>query len=398
MNRPLTLYFSSEILLSTGIGIVQYAQPFYFVSHGASDTTVGLLFAINALCGGLCALLLGPAADRIGASKVWKVSSGLLAMSYLLMAVTHTLTLWVCASALTGFSAALLMSTENVVLSSLSKTQEKASIFSKFVAMYMFVIGAGSIISGWLSTGFGFQWALVIGALVALLAMPLRVFVKAPDTIAHAAFRRPSRRIMAMAGYAGLFGLGSALLNQFATLIVHNQLGMSTHLTALVAAGGTFMVSLGSLFVSVLIRKFQRNPTLALSFIASIGLALGLAATRSPLAYSGMYLARTATSAIPGPIVDAAFLDLTPSTDFSQMFGVRVFGTNIGTAGGSYLGGALLGSGSLLWIALLSAAAFAIAGGYLFVLLHRIAQHPDGAAMAMSEASAGIAPETCSNR
>lgn len=374
MSRPLILYFSSEVLLSTGIGIVMYAQPFYFVAHGASDRTVGLLFAVNALCGGFGALLLAPAADRIGASRVWKMTTALLALGYLLIAATHRETLWMLASILTGLAAALLMSTENVVLSSLSSSREKAGIFSKFVAMYMFVIGAGSIISGWLSDAYGYQTAVVIGALIALFAMPLRVWVKAPDAIAHTAFRRPPARILAMAGYAGMYGLGSAVVNQFATLVVHDRLGMSTHETALVAAGATFMVSLGSLFVATLIRRFRRNATLALSYGASIGLTAGLAFANNSFAYSGLYLARTATSAIPGPIVDAAFLDLTPSTSFSQMFGVRVFGNNVGTAAGSYIGGMLLGRGALVTMGIVSAGAFIAAVVYLFALLRRVSR------------------------
>ncbi|MDQ0189338.1 MFS transporter [Alicyclobacillus cycloheptanicus] len=382
MKHPLILYFSSEIFLSTGIGIVQYAQPFFYVSHHATDGMVGTLLAVNAICGGLAALLLGPAADRIGASKVWKLSSALLGLGYLLTSLTHTTPLWMLTSALVGLAAALLMSTENVVLSSLSQEREKAGILSKFVAMYMFVIGAGNVLSGWMCAAWGYQSALAAGAVVALCAMPLRWFVKAPDAIAPTAFRAPSRRILAMSGYACLFGMGSALLNQFATLILHNQFSLGTHATSLVSAAATFMVSLGSLMVSMLIRRFRRNTTLALSYLSFIGLTAGLVFTRTPGLFSGLYLARTVTTSIPGPIVDATFLDLTPSTDFSQMFGVRVFGTNVGTAAGSYAGGGLLGHHQVAMISLLSAVTFAVAGAYLFVLLRQLSRRAEQEALA----------------
>ncbi len=377
MKPALTLYFSSEVFLSTGIGIVQYALPFYYVSHHTTDAVVGLLFAINAICGGLAALLLGPVADRIGASKVWKWSSAMLPISYLLTCLTHTTVLWILTTALGGLSGSLLMSTENVVLSSLSKSQEMAGILSKFVAMYMFVMGAGNILSGFLSAAYSYRAALVIGAVLSLCAMPMRVLVRAPDAIAHRAFRLPSRKILVMSGYACLFGAGSALLNQFATLIVHGEFGMSTDVTSWVAAAATFMVSLGSLFVSALIRRFKRNTTLALSFASSIGITVAMAFTRSPYLFSGLYLARTATTAIPGPIVDATFLDLTPSTDFSQMFGVRVFGTNVGTAAGSSFGGSLLGHHLVSGMAVASASVFLVASLYLFAML-RMFSRPAG--------------------
>lgn len=372
MKHPLILYFSSEIFLSTGLGIVLYALPFYYVSHHATYTVVGILFAVNAVCGGLAALLLGPVADRIGASKVWKWSSAILPISYLLTCTTHALTVWLFTVALTGLSGSLLMSTENVVLSSLSKTQEKSGILSKFVAMYMFVMGAGSILSGQICAEFGFQTAIIVGALVSLCAMPFRLLVRAPDTIAHRAFRLPSRRILAMSGYACLFGAGSALLNQFATLIVHNQFGLSTGITSWVSAAATFMVSLGAWFVSTLIGWLGKNRTLLISYLSSIGITAAMALTRNSYIFSSFYLGRTATTAIPGPIVDAIFLDMTPATDYSQMFGVRVFGTNVGTAVGSYFGGVLLSQRVVSWIAVTSALVFIVAGTYLLGLLRRV--------------------------
>ena len=372
MKHALAYYFGSEIFLSTGIGIVLYALPFYYVSHHTTDTVVGFLFAVNAVCGGLAALLLGPVADRIGASKVWKWSSAMLPISYLLTCSTHILTLWFFTTALAGLSGSLLMSTENVVLSSLSKTQEKSGILSKFVAMYMFVMGAGSILSGQLCADFGFQTAVEIGAVVSLCALPFRLLVHAPDNIAHRAFRPPSQRILAMSGYACLFGVGSAMLNQFATLIVHNQFGLSTSVTSWVSAAATFMISLGSWFVSTLIRWWRRNPTLLISYLSSIGITAAMALTRNPYAFSGLYLGRTAMTAIPGPIIDATFLDMTPSTDFSQMFGVRVFGTNVGTAIGSSFGGIMLGRHFVSLIALTSALVFVAAGIYLFILLRKV--------------------------
>lgn len=380
MKHALTLYFSSEIFLSTGIGITQYALPFYYVAHHATDAVVGMLFATNAICGGLAALFLGPAADKIGASKVWKWSSAMLPISYLLTCFTHTILLWFLTTALAGLSGSMLMSTENVVLSSLTKSREKAGILSRFVAMYMFVMGAGNILSGFLSAAYDYRVALAIGAVVSLCAMPMRFLVRAPDAIAMRAFRLPSRKILAMSGYACLFGTGSALLNQFATLIVHNEFGLSTNVTSWVAAAATFMVSLGSLFVSVLIRRFQRNTTLALSFASSIGITAAMAFTHSPYLFSGLYLARTALTAIPGPIVDATFLDLTPSTEFSQMFGVRVFGTNVGTAAGSSLGGTLLGHHLVSLMTLLSATVFVVAGVYLFAMLRRFNRPDESAA------------------
>lgn len=371
MDRSLVLYFSSEVFLSTGFGILQYALPFYFIAHGATASMVGVLFALNALSGGFSALILGPMADRIGPAKVWKIATATQPIGYLLIAVTQQHMAWILGSMLTGLTGALVATTENVVLSALSQMQEKANIFSRFVAMYMFLMGIGNILSGWLSATFGFKLAVLIGALVSLVATSLRVWVKEPDAIAHMGFRMPSFRMLAVAGYAVLFGLGSAVVNPFATLVLHNHLGMSTHATSVVAGSALFMTSLGSLLVAFLIRRFRHNMTLLLSYSASVVFTIGLAFMNMPAVYSALYLARTASVAIPGPMVDAALLDLISPNRFSQGLGLRVFGNDLGVALGAYVGGSLLAHGALIQMGLVSAATFCMAAIYLLFLLRK---------------------------
>lgn len=373
MKRALVLYFLSEIFLSTGIGIVQYALPFYYASAHASDSVIGILLGINSMIGGVAALLLGSLADRIGASRVFKLATLGLGLSYLLMSLWKNIDLWMVLSCASGLSGAMLMSTENVVLSSLTKSQEKAGVLSKFVSMYMFVMGAGAVVSGILAAAYGYQTAMWIGAATALVAPCIRVFVRAPDAIAHRAFRMPSRRIWLMSLYTMVFGLGYGLFGPFATLVLHTTFRLSTHATAVVSALSMFMVSLGSLMVSFLIRSVKTGPTLFISYAASVALTLGMAAMTGPWRFAGLYLARTATTSIPGPIVDATFLNLTAATEYSQMFGVRVFGNNVGSAMGSYLGGILLGHRWLEAMLVASAIAYVIAYIYLLILLRKTA-------------------------
>lgn len=213
IRRSLVFYFSSEVFLSLGIGFIIYVQPFFYRQGGLSDSTIGLLFAVNALAGGLAALLFGSAADRIGASRVFKVSTLAIALSYLLLSATHSLAAWATASALSGLAGAMLMSTENVVLSSLTKGHEMASVLSKFVALYTFIIGIGVVTSGILSSSIGYPATLRIGALIALVAPLIRIFVKAPDAKSERLIRIPSKRIWAMSLFAMLFGLSLSLFN-----------------------------------------------------------------------------------------------------------------------------------------------------------------------------------------
>ena len=369
--RSLILYFSSEIFLSFGIGLATYAQPLFFKSAGLSDQTIGLLFSINSLAAGVFALLFGSVADRVGASRVFKLSTLLMAVSYLMMGITHSLGWWAWAIALQGLAAAMLMSTENVVLSSLTKGREKAAVLSKFVALYTFIIGSGVVASGYFSTAYGYQETIRLGGWIALVAPGIRVFVRAPDAKSEKLFRLPSGRIWGMSVYAILFGLGTNLLNPFATLILHGHLGLSNGATAWVSSASTFTMALGSFMVSAVLRRLRQERTLLVSFASAVGVTAAMAWMQSAPWFSGLYLTRTVVTSLPGSIVDALFLNLSKESEYAQMFGVRVFGNSLGNAAGSYGGGVLLNHQEMVGLLLLSALTFAAAYAYLRLLLKR---------------------------
>ncbi|MCY0875573.1 MAG: MFS transporter, partial [Firmicutes bacterium] len=201
-KKPLILYLSSEIFLSLGIGIVLYAQPFYYAHLGLSDQSIGLLFAVNSTASGLAALGLGSAADRIGASRMFKLATLVLPLGYVFTALSTGLVPLLLAAALSGAGAALLMSTENVVLSSLLDGVERSHVLSRFVSMYTLVMAIGTFLSGIISKAVGYEHTVMIGAACALCAPVIRVFVRARDTRSPHLFRRPSKTVTRMGLYA----------------------------------------------------------------------------------------------------------------------------------------------------------------------------------------------------
>jgi len=369
MKKPLILYFVSEVFLSLGIGFVLYAQPFFYQSAHIGDATIGLLFGVNSLAGGVAALAFGSLADRLGASRVFKFSTLVLGLGYLFTSLTTRVGVWYFAAVLSGIGAAMLMSTENVVLSSLTQGREKASVLSKFVAMYMFVMGVGIVAAGFFSARAGYQATMQIGAAIALVAPIIRVFVKAPDAISHRLLRLPSKRVLLMSVYAMIFGVAVGIFNPFVTLVLHTQFALSDHVTALVAAAANFTVAAASFMVSLLLRHFRRERTLLFSFALSILFTIGMTLTGNATGFVSLYLLRTGVATVPGSIVDAMFLNMSHATEYSQMFGVRVFGNNAGTAIGAWSGGAFLGHHAMTWLLICSAATFAVAYAYLLRLV-----------------------------
>ncbi|KPV43880.1 MFS transporter [Alicyclobacillus ferrooxydans] len=371
MKKPLVFYFTSEIFLSFGIGMAQYAQPFLYAAH-LSDKAIGVLFAVNSASSGVFAFLLGPVADRVGASRMFKLSTLLMGIGFLLMGLVTGYGAWLGASVLSGLAGGLLMSTENVVLSSLSNQKEKAGILSRFVSLYMTLIALGTVTAGWVSAMTSYRTALIVGACLALVAPAIRYFVKAPDNRSHRMFRFPSRRILFMSVYAVLFGTAIGLFRPFATLILHGHFGMGDRLTSSISAAMLFMVSIGSFLVSPLLRRLRHGRTLGVAFVISILLTLVMAWTGNAWLFAIGLLLSTVLTSVPGPIVDSMFLDVTPQTEYAQMFGIRVFGNSAGSAIGAYGGGIYMNQDAIGGLFSLSAGILVVSSLYLFWLLGRV--------------------------
>lgn len=370
----IALYFISEFFLSLGIGLVQYAQPFFYASIHIGDQKIGYLFAVNAIFGGASALVAGLVADRFGATRMFKLGTLLIGVGSLATSVTHVLAVWFISAAVSGIGGSVLMSTENVVLSSLLVGFERSHLISRFTAFYMVIIGIGIALAGFIVPVWGLQWTMVIGSLLSLVAPCIRLFVKAPDTQRRNVLRLPGRPLLLMAFYAILFGIAGGLFNPFATLILSMRYHASTSTTSVVSAVSIFMIALGSFLVRPLIQRLRQQATLGLSFALSVVSQLLFIVSIATTMFIGVYFLLTIATAIPQPIVDAAFLDLVHASEFSQMFGMRVFGTRVGNAIGSAVGGGLLKENHFALLMICSAAFFIASYVYLLIVQRPLAR------------------------
>lgn len=368
MKRAIILYFMSEFFVSFGIGVVQYTQPFFYNAAGIGDAKIGYLIAINAFFGGVGAIVTSPIADRVGASRVCKLGTLLIAVGYFAIAIGQSFHVWMVTTAIAGIGGSMLASTENVVLNQLLRGREKAHLISRFTALYMSIIGAGIVFAGLLVPAVGLKWTMIVGSLIALIAPIIRYFVQVSDTVRSHWLSVPSRPLVFMAIYAILFGIAGGLFNPFATLILKMHYGAGNVETSSAYAVSIFMIALGSFFVRPLVRRLRQGATLFLAFsMSSVSTLLLLVAT-TMVSFVAVYFLVTAVAAIPPPVIDAMFLDFVHTSEYSQMFGMRVFGVRVGNAVGSAVGGSLLKHNAYHLLILLSAFMFVVSYLYLLVV------------------------------
>ena len=104
MTRPLLVIFLTIFVNLIGFGIIIPLLPFYAETFGASPLVIGLLFAIFSVCQLVAAPVLGDWSDRYGRRPILIFSLLGTVLSFVLLAVAHSLTMLFIARIVDGLS------------------------------------------------------------------------------------------------------------------------------------------------------------------------------------------------------------------------------------------------------------------------------------------------------
>src|SRR5256885_10936849 len=104
VTRPLLIIFLTIFVNLVGFGIIIPLLPFYAETFGASPLVIGLLFAVFSLCQLLAAPALGDLSDRYGRRPILIFSLAGTVVSFLMLALTHSIALLFAARIVDGLS------------------------------------------------------------------------------------------------------------------------------------------------------------------------------------------------------------------------------------------------------------------------------------------------------
>ena len=124
------LFLVGVMLRVLGVNALQNFIPTYLVrsvgmSHGIASFAVGFTF-LGGMCG---ALVMGRAADRRGPFPVYLLASGLLVPLLPLLGLRMPAVLYPAILVLVGFCSSACFPSQNMILSALSGTRAKGSVF-----------------------------------------------------------------------------------------------------------------------------------------------------------------------------------------------------------------------------------------------------------------------------
>jgi len=144
MSRPLVIIFLTVLVNLIGFGIIIPLLPFYAQTFGASPLVIGLLFASFSVCQLIASPVLGHWSDAWGRRPVLILSLLGTVVSFVMLAVAHSLVMLFAARVVDGLSGGNI-TTARAYIGDIATDENRARYFGMLGAAFGvgFIIGPG---------------------------------------------------------------------------------------------------------------------------------------------------------------------------------------------------------------------------------------------------------------
>jgi MFS transporter, DHA1 family, tetracycline resistance protein len=190
VTRPLLIIFLTIFVNLVGFGIIIPLLPFYAETFGASPLVIGLLFAVFSLCQLVAAPALGDLSDRIGRRPILIFSLAGTVVSFVMLAVAHSVAMLFAARIVDGLSGGNI-STARAYVADITEPQDRARAYGIIGAAFGLGFILGPALSGVLS---GISYTAPIWAAAGLTVVATAMaWLWLPETVhrAHAGTGNP---------------------------------------------------------------------------------------------------------------------------------------------------------------------------------------------------------------
>ena len=197
MTRPLLIIFLTIFVNLVGFGIIIPLLPFYAQTFGASPTVIGLLFAVFSLCQLAAAPALGDISDRHGRRPVLVFSLLGTVISFVMLAVAHSVAMLFAARIVDGLSGGNI-STARAYVADVTEPKDRARAYGLIGAAFGLGFILGPALSGVLAK-ISYTAPIWAAAAVTLVATVM-AWAWLPETVhrAHAGTGNPFRYLPAL--------------------------------------------------------------------------------------------------------------------------------------------------------------------------------------------------------
>lgn len=282
MNRPLLVIFLTIFVNLVGFGIIIPLLPFYAETFGASPLTIGLLFAVFSACQLLAAPALGDLSDRYGRRPVLIFSLLGTVVSFVMMAMAHSIAMLFAARIVDGLSGGNI-STARAYVADVTEPKDRARAYGLIGAAFGLGFIMGPALSGVLAA---YSYTAPIWAAAAItMVATLMAWFWLPETVHRAAagtgmpfrnlaemLRRPGLRRMLWIDFVYWFAF--AIFQTTFALFVARRFGFDVSQTGyFFAAFGILGAVVQGALIRPVVHRLGDKPTFILGLVcAAVGL------------------------------------------------------------------------------------------------------------------------------
>jgi MFS transporter, DHA1 family, tetracycline resistance protein len=303
VTRPLVIIFLTIFVNLIGFGIIVPLLPFYAETFGASPLTIGFLFAVFSLCQLVSAPALGDLSDRYGRRPVLVFSLAGTVVSFVMLAVAHSIAGLFAARIVDGLSGGNI-STARAYVADITDPKDRARAYGLIGAAFGLGFILGPAISGVLAR-VSYTAPIWAAAAITLVATAMAL-MWLPETVhrAHAGTGNPFRylpellrrpivsRVLAI---DFLYWFSFSVFQTTFALFAARRFGLDAPSTGyFLAAFGLLGAVIQGGMIRPIVRRLGDRPTFRLGLVcASIGLVAaaavhsiaGFAVSLVPLAF-----------------------------------------------------------------------------------------------------------------
>ncbi len=289
MTRPLVVIFLTIFVNLVGFGIIIPLLPFYAESFGASPLTIGLLFAIYSACQLVASPTLGDLSDRHGRRPVLIFSLLGTVVSFVMMAMAHSIWMLFAARIVDGLSGGNI-STARAYVADVTEPKDRSKAYGLIGAAFGLGFIMGPALSGILAA-YSMTAPIWAAAGVTMVAT-LMAWFWLPETVhrASAGTGNPFRSLAQMLQRPGLrrmlwvdfiYWFAFAIFQTTFALFVARRFGFTVSTTGYFFAGfGVLGAVVQGLAIRPVVHRMGDKPTFLLGLgCAAVGLT---AATLAP--------------------------------------------------------------------------------------------------------------------
>jgi len=285
LRRPLLVIYLTIFVNLVGFGIIIPLLPFYAETFGASPLAIGLMFASFSIGQLIASPLLGELSDRYGRRPVLIFSLIGTVVSFVMLAVAHSLAMLFAARLVDGLSGGNI-TTARAYIADVTSESERPRAFGMLGAAF----GLGFIVGPALGALFSYiSYTAPIWAAAAItIVATAMAFFWLPETVhrVHAGGGSPWKALRELSGRPGLrllFGVDFLYWMAFAVyqtafaLFGARRFGFdASHTGYLLSAFGALGVVVQGFLVGPVVAKIGARRTLIAGLVfAAIGWAAG---------------------------------------------------------------------------------------------------------------------------